>query len=117
MKVKQEGAIARKMLIVIALAAAVIVPAVILSPEDDALFETVNAAAEEQWRQEFDDICEKTQDAMSLSIDELKSLAARADRLLPVVESLGDTERRVFGKRLRKCRDLYLFVIDEKLRK
>jgi hypothetical protein len=64
------------------------------------------------WRAEFDEICAKTQDAMALSVDELKGLIERCDKLLPEVEKLGDSERKVFVKRLLACKNLYAFVLE-----
>ena len=117
MKIDPRWTVAPKMVFLIAFAAALTIPLpVALSPLDSPLLGPAMALAEEDWRMEFDDICSGTQDALSFSVDELKALVARADRLMPVLETLGDTERRVFVKRLRRCRDLYLFVIDEKLK-
>jgi hypothetical protein len=63
------------------------------------------------WRTEFEEVCGKTQDAMALPLDGLRSLVERCDRLLPEVEKLADPERRVFLRRLRACRDLYAYVL------
>jgi hypothetical protein len=71
-------------------------------------------AAEPAWRVEFDAICARTQDAMTLSADELKSLVARCDKLMPEMEKLGESERKVFVKRLTACRNLYAFVLESK---
>jgi hypothetical protein len=70
------------------------------------------AAAAPGWRAEFDDLCARTQDAMALSSDELKALVRRSDALLPELEKLEPTERKVFVRRLQACRALYQFVLD-----
>ena len=70
------------------------------------------AWAGDDWRDEFDDLCSKTTDAMSFTTDELKSLADRCDKLKLRIEKLDETERKVFMKRLLMCRDLYLYVIE-----
>jgi hypothetical protein len=70
--------------------------------------------ADEGWRAEFEAICAKTQDAMALSAEELRRLVERADALLPALERLPETERKVFTRRLRACRDLYAFVLETK---
>jgi len=75
------------------------------------------AYADGPWRDEFDELCSKTMDAMELTTDELKSLADRCDRLLPKIEQLDETERKVFKKRLLMCRDLYLYVIETREKK
>jgi uncharacterized coiled-coil protein SlyX len=71
-------------------------------------------AAEEQWMQEFNDVCSKTTDSMSLNRDELKSLIARCDKLKPVIEGLEETARKVYGKRLEMCKNLLVFVLESK---
>ncbi len=69
---------------------------------------------DQPWRAEFDEICAKTQDAMALSVDELKQLVERADKLLPQLDGLPEAERKVFAKRLQACRNLYQFVLETK---
>lgn len=69
-------------------------------------------AQQPDWKQEFELVCAQTQDAMSLSADELTSLIARCDRLKPAIEALGPSERKVYSRRLQACRDLYAFVLE-----
>ena len=59
-------------------------------------------------------MCSKTTDAMSLSIDELKSLIQRCDTLEPKIEKLDDTRRKVYLRRLKQCRGLYAYVLESK---
>ena len=61
---------------------------------------------------EFESICAQTQDAMSLTTDELRALLSRCDRLRPQIEGLDPSRRKVYVKRLQQCRDLYQFVLD-----
>jgi hypothetical protein len=68
----------------------------------------------EPWQQEFDQVCGKTQDAMSMTVDELKSLVGRCDALEPKVEKLDDTRRKVYQRRLKQCRGLYAYVLESK---
>ncbi len=70
------------------------------------------ARAAEGWRAEFEAICAKTQDAMMLSSDELKDLVARCDKLVPEIEKLDESQRKVFTRRLSACRNLYAFVLE-----
>ncbi len=72
------------------------------------------ARAGQDWRKEFDDICSKTQDAMALSSDELRSLVRRCDELEPHIEKLDESSRKVFTRRLQACRDLYQFVLESR---
>ena len=68
----------------------------------------------EAWQQEFDQVCGKTQDAMSLTVDELKSLVVRCDTLEPKIEKLDETRRKVYQRRLKQCRGLYAYVLESK---
>jgi hypothetical protein len=68
----------------------------------------------EAWQKEFDDICSKTQDAMTFSQDELASLIQRCDALLPQIQKLDDTQKKVYTGRIRMCRGLYAYVLDSK---
>lgn len=66
------------------------------------------------FRQEFDAVCARTQDAMTLPDEELRALVARCEALKPLLEKLGESERKVYGRRLQACRDLYQFVLDSR---
>jgi hypothetical protein len=73
--------------------------------------------APESWRKEFDEVCGKTQDAMSFSTEELTDLIRRCDALRPQIEktaTLNETGKKVYLGRLGKCRGLYAYVLDEK---
>ena len=74
-------------------------------------------AAQETWRKEFEDVCGKTQDAMSFTPEELTDLIRRCDALRPQIEKTGkldETGKKVYLGRLRMCRGLYAYVLDEK---
>jgi len=73
-----------------------------------------SAPAKETWLKEFDDICSKTEDAMTLSLEELASLIDRCDALRPKIEKLDETPKKVYLKRLRMCRGLYVYVLESK---
>lgn len=70
--------------------------------------------AKETWRKEFDDVCSKTQDAMTFSQEELTDLIRRCDALLPQIEKLDESRKKVYLGRLRMCRGLYAYVLDAK---
>jgi hypothetical protein len=70
--------------------------------------------AQETWRKEFDDVCGKTQDAMAFTPEELTDLIRRCDGLLPQIEKLDESRKKVYLVRLRMCRGLYAYVLDEK---
>ena len=75
------------------------------------------AYAEQDWKAEFDDICEKTQDAMAYSPEELRKLVERCDKIKPLIEKLGETERKVYLRRLEMCRELFVFTLESKEKK
>ena len=75
---------------------------------------TKGTAAEEGWQKEFDAICSKTTDAMSYSQEELGAMIQRCDTLMPQVEKLDETRKKVYTRRLRACRGLYGYVLESK---
>lgn len=68
--------------------------------------------AEEGWKTEFDDICVKTNEAMTLPKTEVKSLIERCDKLKTRIEALDESARKVYLKRLQMCRDLFVYVLE-----
>ena len=85
----------------------------------NSLVGTLNTAyAQQDWKQEYADICAKTQNAMDLSAAELKDNIDRCDNLQERINELngseGATERKVYTKRLKMCRDLYEFTLNYK---
>ncbi|TAN44546.1 MAG: hypothetical protein EPN22_06210 [Nitrospirae bacterium] len=72
------------------------------------------AHAQESWQAEFEAICSKTNETPLLSPEELKELINRSDKLKPVIEALDETRKKIYLRRLQKCRDLYQFALDEK---
>ncbi len=72
------------------------------------------AEGREQWKQEFDDVCSRTSDAMNLQPAELKQLIDRCNALQPSIEVLDETQKKVYSKKLKMCRDLFAFALSEK---
>jgi hypothetical protein len=71
--------------------------------------------AQEDWQAEFEDVCSKTQDAMTFSTEELKKLVARCDAIKPQIEKLpNESQRKVTLRRLQMCRNLFAFVLEDK---
>lgn len=69
------------------------------------------------WKEEFEEVCSKTQDAMSLGTGELRSLIERCDKLKPAVDALEESARKVYTRRLSACRELYAFVLETREQK
>ncbi len=72
------------------------------------------AHAEDEWKKEFEAVCSRTDDAMSFSKEELRSLIARCDKLKSVLHTLDESTRKVYLRRLQICRDLFAFVLEAK---
>jgi hypothetical protein len=70
--------------------------------------------AREVWQKEFDSVCFRTQEAMNFSEEELATLVKRCDALLPQLEKLDETRKKVYMGRLRMCRGLYAYVLESK---
>ena len=79
---------------------------------------TVYAQEQGDWKQEYAEICAKTQNSMALSVAELKDMVERCDKLQERINKLegprAETEKKVFTKRLKMCRGLYKYVLDYK---
>jgi len=72
------------------------------------------AYASEDWRTEFDNICVKTEESMTLKLEELKDLVSRCEKLKPVIEASDNPQKKVFLLRLEKCKKLFIYVINSK---
>lgn len=78
------------------------------------------ASAQEQadWKQEYADICAKTQNAMGLTAGDLRQYIARCEKLQERIDRLegpkAETERKVYTKRLKMCKELYEFALGYK---
>ncbi len=75
------------------------------------------AQAEEGWKREFEEVCGRTDDSMSMTVAELKELLARCDKLKPLIAAQEETTRKVYLKRLQMCRDLLAYVYEVKSRR
>jgi hypothetical protein len=81
---------------------------------DGGYFSDAVAHAGDEWRSELEELCSRTSNAMDFSLTELKTLVDKCDRLKVRIEALDETSRKVFGKRLKQCRDFYAFMIESK---
>jgi hypothetical protein len=77
------------------------------------LFQSV-AWGDETWRSDFDDICSKTDQAMTLTLPELTLLVERCGALQKVIETQEESVRKVYLKRLQMCRNLYAYMVEFK---
>jgi hypothetical protein len=72
------------------------------------------AYAQDDWKAEFADICSKTDDPMVLSSTEVAGLIERCEKLRPRIEKLDESTAKVYLKRLKMCKDLFVFVLEAK---
>lgn len=74
----------------------------------------IHAFSQENWRVEFDNLCGKTEETMTMKTEELKDLIDRCDKLRPVIENSESPQRQLFLKRLEKCRNLFVYMLEVK---
>jgi hypothetical protein len=99
----------KKTLIILCLAAFSIVPA------GQPFFVTAAPVqAQDNWKQEFEDVCGQTQIGDQLEAKELQGLVARCDALKVRMEKLSDPERKVMLSRLKRCRDFFAYLLQIK---
>jgi hypothetical protein len=103
---------ARRWLVASALGVALTVVAV----QGQAALAQGQAGPTQDWKKEFEEVCAKTQDAMALPLKELSTLVDRCDKLKPAIEKLDESQRKVYARRLKVCRDLYQFVIESRVK-
>jgi hypothetical protein len=72
------------------------------------------ATANEGWQKEFEEVCSKTQDAMTFAVEQLRDIVQRCDALEPQIEKLDETRKKVYLKRLRQCRGVFAYVLESK---
>lgn len=72
------------------------------------------ARCEQPWRDSFEESCNRTSEAMTLSVAELKELLAKCDALQKVIEGQEESVRKVYLKRLQLCRNLYVYMLEYK---
>jgi hypothetical protein len=100
--------------LVIALATALSVLSGIAFLSDVLFASSAAAAAQDDWKKEFEEICSQTQDAILYTPEELKGLVGRCDALRPRIEKLDESQKKIYLKRLTMCRNLFLYAIESK---
>jgi hypothetical protein len=69
-------------------------------------------ASAQSWIEDFDKICSQAEEADSLPTAKLKELVIESDKLLEVIEAGNDPRKKVYIFRLRKCRNLFVYIMD-----
>ena len=73
------------------------------------------AYAKDDWKQEFAEVCRKTQNAMDLTPEELQGYIDRCNNLESRIQGLNGShvsEKKVYTKRLKMCKDLYVYTLE-----
>lgn len=68
-------------------------------------------AAAQSWVEDFDRICSRAEEADSLPTAKLQELVVESDKLLKVIEAGNDPGKKVYIFRLKKCRNLFAYII------
>jgi hypothetical protein len=80
----------------------------------------VQAGQEPNWKEEYGAVCSETQGAVSLSVGELQEYIFRCEKVQERLDELngsnGGTEKKVYARRLKMCRDVYEYTLQYKNR-
>ena len=80
----------------------------------------VQAGQEPDWKEEYSDVCSETQGAVSFSVEKLQEYITRCEKLQERLDELngskGGTEKKVYSRRLKMCRDVYEYTLQYKNR-
>jgi hypothetical protein len=69
-------------------------------------------SAQNDWKQEFEDLCSRTQAGYQPEAKEIPGLLSRCDALQARVDKLEDPQRKVMRSRLKRCCDYYAYQRD-----
>ena len=79
-----------------------------------------HAGQEKDWKEEYGAVCAETQGAVALSVEKLQEYIERCDKLQDRLDELnggnGSTEKKVYARRLKMCRDVYQYTLEYKNR-
>ena len=64
----------------------------------------INPCFAVDWKQDFEDMCGKTERAEGMSDDELSSMITECERVLKEATESDDPQKKVFLFRIKKCR-------------
>lgn len=67
---------------------------------------------EEPWQETFEKTCSRSNEAMTLSVEELRALVESCNQLEKVIEKQEPSVRKVYLKRLQLCRNLYAYMLE-----
>lgn len=67
---------------------------------------------EESWQETFEKTCSRSNEAMTMSVEELRSLLESCNALEKVIEKQEPSLRKVYLKRLQLCKNLYAYMLE-----
>lgn len=73
--------------------------------------------AQNDWKETFNELCGKTQNAMAYSPEELRDFIADSDALFIDIDRLREPARTIYRKRLKRCKGLFVYVLESKEKK
>lgn len=76
----------------------------------------IAGGGQSDWKAEFDALCGRSENSMTMTVAELKSAVEKCDALQRVIEGLEPTPRKVYLKRLQMCRNLLAYMLDSRLK-
>lgn len=62
------------------------------------------------WKQDFENMCGKTETAESMSDAELSTIITECERVKKEAEESKDPQKKVFLFRIKKCLNFYIFM-------
>ena len=72
------------------------------------------ADSEGGWKVELEEVCVKTDISMTLSREELQALILRCEELEKRIGEEDEVVRRIYLRRLKRCRDLFVYMMESK---
>lgn len=66
------------------------------------------------WREDFERLCATTEQAETMSTDELKKVVEEVDQLREVIEKEGGQQKKLYLFRLQKCRSFFEYMLSTK---
>jgi hypothetical protein len=71
-------------------------------------------ADEESWKKEYNKICGKRHEAVSLSEEDLVNRVRQCNDMLNTIEESDYPRKKIFIFRFEKCRNFYQYLMDAK---
>lgn len=77
-------------------------------------FTGLSFADEESWKKQYNRLCGKSHEAVSMTEEDLASHIKQCDELLRTIDQSDYLRKKIYLFRIEKCRNFYQFLIDSK---